>query len=123
METRITREAGEEIDPSFHSCGDVSPHGYRELAQPEENLFIVGMKSYGRAPSFLAMTGFEQVRSVVAALNGDFEAAGRVELVLPETGVCGGSGLFDDPAAAGGCCGAPAAVEPQLITLGRTSAQ
>jgi cation diffusion facilitator CzcD-associated flavoprotein CzcO len=109
-----------EIDPSFHSCGDVSPHGYRELAHPEENLYIVGMKSYGRAPSFLAMTGFEQVRSVVAALDGDLEAAGRVELVLPETGVCGGSGLFDEPAAAGGCCGAPAAVEPELITLGRS---
>jgi cation diffusion facilitator CzcD-associated flavoprotein CzcO len=108
-----------EIDPSFHSCGDVSPHGYRELAQPEENLFIVGMKSYGRAPSFLAMTGFEQVRSVVAALDGDLEAAARVELVLPETGVCGGSGLFDDPAAAGGCCGAPAASGPQLVSLGR----
>ena len=83
-----------EIDPSFHSCGDVSPHGYKELAQPEENLFIVGMKSYGRAPSFLAMTGFEQVRSVVAALDGDLEAAARVELVLPETGVCGGSGTL-----------------------------
>jgi thioredoxin reductase len=108
-----------EIDPSFHSCGDVSPHGYKELAQPEENLFVVGMKSYGRAPSFLAMTGFEQVRSVVAALDGDLEAAARVDLVLPETGVCGGSGLFDDPAAAGGCCGGPAAVEPELIALGR----
>ncbi|HYO38968.1 MAG TPA: NAD(P)-binding domain-containing protein [Nocardioidaceae bacterium] len=110
-----------EIDPSFHSCGDVSPHGYQELAQPEERLYIVGMKSYGRAPSFLAMTGFEQVRSVVAALDGDLEAAARVDLVLPETGVCGGSGLFDDPAAAGGCCGAPAASEPQLVTLGRST--
>ena len=55
------------------------------------------MKSYGRAPSFLAMTGFEQVRSVVAALDGDLEAAARVELVLPETGVCNGAGAFDDP--------------------------
>ena len=81
------------------------------------------MKSYGRAPSFLAMTGFEQVRSVVAALDGDLEAAGRVDLVLPETGVCNGSGTFDDDTAAGGCCGAPAALtaptSPQLITLGR----
>ena len=80
------------------------------------------MKSYGRAPSFLAMTGFEQVRSVVAALDGDLDAAGRVELVLPETGVCNGAGAFDDPdavAAGGGCCGAPAASEPQLVTLGR----
>ena len=82
------------------------------------------MKSYGRAPSFLAMTGFEQVRSVVAALDGDLEAAGRVDLVLPETGVCDGAGTFDDDASAGGCCGAPAAARPrppprQLITLGR----
>ena len=111
-----------QIDPSFHSCGDVSPHGHKELAQPEENLYLVGMKSYGRAPSFLAMTGFEQVRSVVAALDGDLEAAARVDLILPETGVCGGAGLFDDPAAqaGGGCCGAPAAAEPQFVTLDLT---
>jgi hypothetical protein len=48
----------------------------------------VGMKSYGRAPTFLTLTGYEQVRSVVAALVGDWEAARNVELVLPETGVC-----------------------------------
>ena len=66
-------------------------------AQPEQGLYLVGMKSYGRAPSFLAMTGFEQVRSVVAAIDGDLEAADRVELVLPETGVCNGAGAFDDP--------------------------
>ena len=98
----------------------MAPHGYRELAQPEQGLYLVGMKSYGRAPSFLAMPGYEQVRSVVAALDGDLAAAGRVELVLPETGVCNGAGVFDDPDAAsgGGCCGAPAASEPQLITLG-----
>ncbi|WP_182524919.1 NAD(P)-binding protein [Nocardioides dongkuii] len=95
-----------QIHPDHHSCGDVAPHGYRELAQPEPGLYLVGMKSYGRAPSFLAMTGFEQVRSVVAALDGDLEAAGRVDLVLPETGVCGGAAAFDAPDAAGGCCGA-----------------
>jgi hypothetical protein len=85
------------------------------------------MKSYGRAPSFLAMTGYEQVRSVVAALDGDLEAASRVELVLPETGVCNGAGAFDDPDAVavlaasggGGCCGPAAASEPQLVILGR----
>jgi hypothetical protein len=74
------------------------------------------MKSYGRAPTFLAMTGYEQVRSISAALAGDREAAERVELTLPETGVCGGAGLFDEPEAAqagqdGGCCGAPATVQ------------
>ncbi|WP_028655385.1 NAD(P)-binding domain-containing protein [Nocardioides sp. J54] len=108
-----------QIHPDHHSCGDVAPHGYKELGQPEEGLYLVGMKSYGRAPSFLAMTGFEQVRSVVAALDGDLEAADRVDLVLPETGVCDGAGAFDDAtatASGGGCCGAPA--EPQVLTLG-----
>jgi thioredoxin reductase len=95
------------IDPNQHSCGTVYPHGRRELSHPERDLYLVGMKAYDRAPTFLAMTGFEQVRSVVAAIAGDDEAADRVELVLPETGVCGGAGLFDEAggAAGGGCCG------------------
>lgn len=83
------------VDPNLHSCGTVPPHGAAELAQPEEGLYLLGAKSYGRAPSFLALTGFEQARSVVAAVAGDAEAAARVELVLPEWGVCGGSGAFD----------------------------
>lgn len=101
-----SRLAGE-IDPNLHSCGSISPHGAAELAQPEPGLYLVGMKSYGRAPTFLAMTGYEQVRSVVAELAGDHEAAARVELVLPDTGVCVGAGLFDEPDAStsGGCCG------------------
>jgi hypothetical protein len=105
-----------EIDPNLHSCGSVRPHGHRELAHPDSGVYLVGMKSYGRAPTFLAMTGYEQVRSVAAAVAGDLESADKVELTLPETGVCGGSGLFDDPGAAssGGCC-APA---PQLVQLG-----
>jgi hypothetical protein len=37
------------------------------------------------------MTGFEQVRSVIATLDGDLDPAGRIELVLPETGVCKGA--------------------------------
>ncbi|MGC5078385.1 NAD(P)-binding domain-containing protein [Agrococcus sp. DT81.2] len=83
-----------EIDPNVHSCGTVAATGAAELAQPESGLFIIGAKSYGRAPTFLALTGYEQVRSVVAELAGDHEAAARNELVLPETGVCGGSGDF-----------------------------
>ncbi|MFE9813135.1 NAD(P)-binding domain-containing protein [Streptomyces sp. NPDC005548] len=106
------------IDPNQHSCGTVYPHGHKELSHPEQNVYLVGMKSYGRAPTFLAMTGYEQVRSVTAAIAGDHEAADRVELTLPETGVCGGAGLFDDPAASqadhGGCC-APA---PALVQIG-----
>ncbi|HEX6721675.1 MAG TPA: flavoprotein, partial [Burkholderiaceae bacterium] len=77
------------IDPNEHSCGTVRPHGHRELSHPEPGLYTVGVKSYGRAPTFLMATGFEQVRSVVAAIAGDLEAADRVELSLPETGVCG----------------------------------
>jgi thioredoxin reductase len=101
------------IDPNVHSCGTVYPHGVKELAHPEPNVFLAGMKSYGRAPTFLAMTGYEQVRSIAAAMAGDRESAERVELVLPETGVCGGSCVFDAPAEAqnSDCCGAPAGVE------------
>jgi thioredoxin reductase len=110
-----------EIDPNIHSCGSVGATGAKDLAHPEPDLYLVGMKSYGRAPTFLAMTGYEQVRSVVAELAGDHEAAARVELALPDTGVCGGAGLFDDPdgAASGGCCG-PAASEPVPVTLSLT---
>lgn len=83
-----TRELAPLIDPNLHSCGTVRPHGVDELAHPEPDYFIVGMKSYGRAPTFLLATGYEQVRSVTAALVGDWEAARDVQLELPETGVC-----------------------------------
>ncbi|WP_285363802.1 NAD(P)-binding domain-containing protein [Microbacterium sp. LMC-P-041] len=102
-----------EIDPNIHSCGSVGATGARQLMQPEEGLFIVGAKSYGRAPTFLALTGYEQVRSVAAHLVGDREGAARNELALPATGVCGGSGDFDD--GAGSCCAAPA-----VLQIGRT---
>ncbi|MFJ8630977.1 NAD(P)-binding domain-containing protein [Streptomyces sp. NPDC093568] len=103
------------IDPNVHSCGTVYPHGVNELSHPEQDVYLVGMKSYGRAPAFLALTGYEQVRSITAALVGDQEAAERVELTLPETGVCGGAGLFNEPENAeqsgGGCCAAPATLQ------------
>ncbi|SUA79815.1 glutamate synthase subunit beta [Nocardia otitidiscaviarum] len=106
------------IDPNVHSCGTVYPHGAAELSHPEPGFYLAGMKSYGRAPTFLALTGYEQVRSIVAELAGDREAAARVELTLPETGVCGGAGVVDESDTGGdggGCCGSPA---PQLISLG-----
>jgi hypothetical protein len=100
------------IDPNIHSCGTVRPHGARELSQPEPGFYFAGMKSYGRAPTFLMLTGYEQVRSIVAEIAGDHEAAARVELVLPETGVCSGPGpeasLAKAEASAAGCCGGPA---------------
>jgi thioredoxin reductase len=76
------------IDPAFHSCGTVPPHGHRHLSHPDTGFYIVGMKAYGRAPTFLITTGNEEVRSIAAALAGDLEAADEVHLVLPETGVC-----------------------------------
>ena len=89
------------IDPNVHSCGTVRPHGHRELAHPDPGFYVVGAKSYGRAPTFLMATGYEQVRSVVAALAGDLAAADEVRLELPETGVCS-TDLAD--AADGACC-------------------
>ena len=107
------------IDPNFHSCGTVPPHGIDELTHPEPGFVIVGSKSYGRAPTFLMATGYEQVRSVVAEIAGDHAAAREVRLALPETGVCGAPALDADattccgaePPAQGaeaGCCGGPA---------------
>jgi hypothetical protein len=97
------------IDPNVHSCGTVRPHGHRELAHPESGFFAIGAKSYGRAPNFLMATGFEQARSVVAALAGDTQAADSLQLELPETGVCSTdfAGSTTGAAAAGGCCGGP----------------
>ncbi|GGP14428.1 FAD-dependent oxidoreductase [Nonomuraea glycinis] len=119
------------IDPNQHSCGTVPAHGVDELVHPEPGYYAVGVKSYGRAPTFLMATGYEQVRSVVAALAGDWEAARDVQLDLPETGVCSANlaeaqeqrvglatgisgGLLSTPlplatvgatAESGGCCG------------------
>lgn len=107
-----TRELGPMIDPNIHSCGTVRPHGEAELRHPEKDFYMVGMKSYGRAPTFLLATGYEQVRSVVAALVGDWEAARDVQLNLAETGVCS-SNLADDGAA---CCGTTS-VQPALLSL------
>ena len=111
-----------EIHPAYHSCGSVSPHGANLLRQPEGDLYLVGMKSYGRAPSFLTLTGYEQTRSVVAEIAGDYEAADRLELVLPDTGVCGGSGLFEEASAADGCCAPNVTAAPELLTIGAPAA-
>jgi hypothetical protein len=92
------------IDPNLHSCGSVPPHGVDELSHPDAGVYVVGMKSYGRAPTFLLRTGYEQVRSVVAALAGDWESARSVELALPETGVCSSDRSASSAAA---CCGSP----------------
>jgi len=97
------------IDPNFHSCGTVPPHGVEELSHPEKNFFIVGSKSYGRAPTFLMKTGYEQARSIVAEIAGDHASARRVELVLPETGVCSvDPGASSASVSVSGCCGGPA---------------
>jgi len=107
-----TRSLAQLIDPNLHSCGTVRPHGEAELRQPEVDFYIVGMKSYGRAPTFLAATGYEQVRSVAAALCGDWEAARAVQLNLPETGVCV-TDYTDDLV----CCSPAEAAQPALLAI------
>lgn len=107
-----TRALGPLIDPNVHSCGTVPPHGWRELAHSEPNYFVAGIKSYGRAPTFLLLTGYEQVRSIAAHLAGDRTAADDVRLVLPETGVC--NATLEEVAPDGLCCNgaAPNAADP-----------
>lgn len=109
------------IDPNLHSCGTVRPHGHRELSHPEKGLYTVGVKSYGRAPTFLMATGFEQVRSVVAAIAGDFEAADRVELNLPETGVCSTGGSASGDPLGDACCSSGPVTEHATETAGARS--
>jgi hypothetical protein len=76
------------IDPNIHTCGTVPAHGITELAHPESGYVIVGMKSYGRAPTFLLATGYGQVRSVVAALAGDQTAATEPDQGPPTAALC-----------------------------------
>ena len=106
---------GPMIDPNLHSCGSVSPHGHRALSHPEPGFYTIGVKSYGRAPTFLLLTGYEQARSVAAAIAGDMVAADNVHLVLPDTGICQTD--FEEgccapvAATAESCCGGPAIVK------------
>jgi thioredoxin reductase len=76
------------IDPNVHTCGSVPAHGIAELAHPEPGYVIVGMKSYGRAPTFLLATGYQQVRSVVAALAGDRAGALHRDPGPPAAALC-----------------------------------
>lgn len=119
------RDLGPMIDPEFHSCGTVPAHGAKVLAHPDKDFYIAGMKSYGRAPTFLMATGYEQVRSIVAALAGDQVAADQVHLELPETGVCstdlGGSCDTPVQATANQDQGEPASSccsTPELVLIG-----
>ena len=79
---------GPVIDPNVHTCGTVPAHGMAELAHPEAGYVVVGMKSYGRAPTFLLATGYHQVRSVVAALAGDQDGAARRDQGPPAAAMC-----------------------------------
>jgi hypothetical protein len=78
------------------------------------------MKSYGRAPTFLMLTGYEQVRSVAAALAGDWDAARDVQLVLPETGVCSTTAVLGERGVA--CCGTEASAEEPAACCGGSTA-
>ncbi|MCY1023990.1 FAD-dependent oxidoreductase [Pyxidicoccus sp. MSG2] len=119
------------IDPNLHSCGSVPPHGEAELRHPEYGFYVVGMKAYARAPTFLLLTGYEQVRSVAAYLTGDVAAARQVHLVLPETGVCSTDfreeasaccAVEDSPRAASEGCAAGSCTSPSVAVAAREQA-
>ena len=110
------------IDPNVHSCGSALPHGHRELAHPEPGFYTAGIKSYGRAPTFLLLTGYEQVRSVAAAISGDVAAADDVRLVLPETGVCSTRPVIG-AADSASCCGGPAPAKTDACCVADAAAK
>ena len=72
----------------------------RELGQPEPHFYFAGMKSYARAPTFLMLTGYEQVRSIAAG---------------PRRACASTAG--DPPIEASGSC-APAPAAPQKCCCG-----
>ncbi|WP_339768531.1 FAD-dependent oxidoreductase [uncultured Paraglaciecola sp.] len=78
------------IDPNLHSCGSVPEHGCVELSHPEQDLYIVGIKSYGRAPTFLLKTGYMQVQSVVNALATSEISADIHPCAAPAISLCRG---------------------------------
>lgn len=114
-----TRALAPLIDPNQHSCGTVAPHGVDQLSHPEKDFYIIGAISYGRAPTFLLATGYEQARSVVAALAGDWQAAREIRLQLPSTGVCNSNPAAEDEQDTGCCTSSSPAAEakPVPITL------
>jgi hypothetical protein len=118
-----SKALGPLIDPNLHSCGSVPPHGHRELAHPEPGFYTVGVKSYGRAPTFLMLTGYEQVRSIVAALAGDVATADDIRLVLPETGVCSIGGTAASVGTSQQCCGGPPPVEIEACCMADAKAK
>ena len=88
------------------SLGDAHGDGPVERREPVQVPAFVAEESATR----------DQARTLVL----DTDSADRVELTLPETGVCGGAGLFDVSAADrgdDGCC----APTPQLVQLGATA--
>ncbi|HSI67094.1 MAG TPA: NAD(P)-binding domain-containing protein [Planococcus sp. (in: firmicutes)] len=68
----------------FEKKGVVQPHGERFLRHMEEDFYIIGTKSYGRASSFFLMNGFEQARSIAAYLNGNIEESEEIQIKFPD---------------------------------------
>jgi len=83
--TESPRRLAALIDPNTRSCLYVPPHGAEVLSHPEAGFYVVGMKSYGRAPSFLLQTGYGQVRSVVASLASLPDGVTTVEALAGAT--------------------------------------
>ena len=93
------------IDPNLHSCGSVPLHGVKELSHTDTNVFVVGMKSYGRAPTFLMRTGYAQVHSITDVLAGVVSEA----LIEDATPCCGPE---DGVGASGMSCGGKIEPDP-----------
>ena len=47
----------------------------RDLSHPGPGVYLVGMDNHGGPTTFLTMTGYEQARSVAAAIANDTESA------------------------------------------------
>jgi thioredoxin reductase len=105
------------IDPKLHSCASVPLHGAAELAHPEPDVYVVGMKSYGRAPTFLLATGYNQVLSVVEKVSG-IEGAASLHANMARS--LENPASLDDDGKGSPC--APDACAPTTVKAARVSA-
>ena len=66
------------MDSGAADCLAQPALGVDALRNPEPRFFVLGMKSYGRNPTFLLRVGWEQVAEVFAALDAELPQPARV---------------------------------------------
>jgi thioredoxin reductase len=65
------------LEAGSADCTQVPSFGAETLVSPEPAFFVLGTKSYGRTPTFLLRTGYQQVEDALAELTRRLEVPAR----------------------------------------------